>query len=121
VATTQVLPHLKGKLDGLAMRVPVPDGSIIDFVVNTRKSVSVEGVNGALREASRAGPLKGILGFTEEELVSQDVVGSDFSALVDGASTMVLGEHTAKVLAWYDNEWGYGRRVTDLATYMAGR
>ena len=121
VATTLVLPHLEGKLDGLAMRVPVTNGSIIDFVANTGKPVSVEKVNDAMREAAESEGMKGILGFSDEELVSQDIVGSEYSALVDGPSTMVLGENTAKVLAWYDNEWGYGRRVVDLAEYVAGR
>lgn len=121
VATALVLPHLEGKLDGLAMRVPVPNGSIIDFVVNTRESVSVKAVNQAMKDAAASGPMKGILGFTEEELVSQDIIGSNYSALVDGISTMVLGENTAKVLAWYDNEWGYSRRVVDMAEIVAGR
>ncbi|MGM0669986.1 MAG: type I glyceraldehyde-3-phosphate dehydrogenase [Gemmatimonadota bacterium] len=121
VATTLVLPHLEGKLDGLAMRVPVPNGSIIDFVANTREPVSVEAVNQAMKDASASGPMKGILGFTEEELVSQDIIGSNYSALVDGLSTMVLGGKTAKVLAWYDNEWGYSRRVVDMAEIVAGR
>ncbi len=121
VATTLVLPHLEGKLDGLAMRVPVPNGSIIDFVVSTEETVNVGAVNEALRKASESKAMKGILGFSDEELVSQDIVGSDYSALVDGQSTMVLGENTAKVLAWYDNEWGYARRVVDLSEYVTKR
>ena len=120
VATTLVLPHLEGKLDGLAMRVPVPNGSIIDFVATTREKVSVESVNRAMRDAA-SGSMEGILGFTQEELVSQDIIGSDYSALVDGLSTMTLGENTAKVLAWYDNEWGYSRRVVDMAEFVAGK
>jgi glyceraldehyde 3-phosphate dehydrogenase len=119
VATTLVLPRLKGKLDGLAMRVPVPAGSIIDFVVQTEKQVTVEAVNEALRQASRSDRLKGILGVSEEELVSADIVDSNYSSLVDLQSTMTLGKHTAKVLAWYDNEWGYARRVAELARYIA--
>jgi glyceraldehyde 3-phosphate dehydrogenase len=118
VATTQVLPHLEGKLDGLAMRVPVVDGSIIDFVVRTEKSVTVETVNRAFREAAEQEGLKGILGITEEELVSADIIDSTYSALVDAQSTMTLGDHTVKVLAWYDNEWGYAKRVADLAELM---
>ena len=118
IATTLVLPHLEGKLDGLAMRVPIPVGSIIDFVVHTEKPVSVERVNRAFRNASQQPRLQGVLGITDEELVSADIVGSEYSALVDAQSTMVLGDHTAKVLAWYDNEWGYARRVIDLVGYV---
>ena len=119
IATTKVLPQLEGKLDGLAMRVPVADGSIIDFVAETEKPVTVDKVNQAFREAAE-NRMKGILGVTEDELVSADIVDSTFSALVDAQSTMTLGEHTVKVLAWYDNEWGYARRVADLALQMVG-
>ncbi len=118
IATTLVLPRLKGKLDGLAMRVPVPAGSIIDFVVQTEKPVSVEKANQAFRDASQSKRMRGILGISDEELVSADIIGSEFSSLVDAASTMAIGEHTLKVLAWYDNEWGYSRRVVDLALYV---
>jgi glyceraldehyde 3-phosphate dehydrogenase len=117
IATTKVLPQLEGKMDGLAMRVPVVDGSIIDFVAETEKPVTVEKVNQAFRDASENG-MSGILGITDEELVSADIVDSTYSALVDAQSTMTLGERTVKVLAWYDNEWGYARRVADLAEYM---
>lgn len=119
IATTKVLPRLKGKMDGLAMRVPVPAGSIIDFVAQTRKPVSVKKVNAAFRQAAMTDRLQGILGVTDEELVSADIIGSDYSALVDAESTMVLGEHNVKVLAWYDNEWGYARRTADLALYVS--
>ena len=118
IATTKVLPQLEGKMDGLAMRVPVADGSIIDFVAETEKAVTVEKVNQAFREAAENG-MKGILGITDEELVSADIVGSTYSALIDAQSTMTLGGHTVKVLAWYDNEWGYARRVADLAHQMS--
>jgi len=118
IATTKVLPQLEGKMDGLAMRVPVVDGSIIDFVAETEKQVTVDKVNGAFREAANKNGMKGILGVTDEELVSADIVDSTYSALVDAQSTMTLGEHTVKVLAWYDNEWGYSRRVVDLAEHM---
>ena len=118
-ATTLVLPALEGRLDGLAMRVPVPDGSIIDFVVQTEKSLTVEMVNDAFRRAAQTGSLRGILGVSEEPLVSSDVIGSTYSALVDAQSTMALGQHSVKVLAWYDNEWGYARRVVDLALYVS--
>ena len=119
IATTLVLPQLEGKMDGLAMRVPVPAGSIIDFVAQTEKAVSVESVNEAFRRAAETPHMKGILGISDEELVSADIVGSTYSALVDAESTMVLGDHTVKVLAWYDNEWGYAKRVADLAEYIA--
>lgn len=121
IATTKVLPRLEGKIDGLAMRVPVPDGSIIDFVAHTEQPVSVDSVNDTFRRAAQSDRLRGILGITDEELVSADVIGSTFSALVDGQSTMVVGDHTVKVLAWYDNEWGYARRVLDLAAYVSDR
>jgi len=119
IATTLVLPELEGKLDGLAMRVPVPDGSIIDFVAHTEKSLTVDAVNDAFRKAAQKGSLRGILGVSEEPLVSSDIIGSTYSALVNAQSTMVLGQNTVKVLAWYDNEWGYARRVVDLAFYIS--
>lgn len=119
IATTLVLPQLEGKMDGLAMRVPVPAGSIIDFVAQTEKPVSVESVNEAFRRAAETPRMEGILGISDEELVSADIIGSTYSALVDAESTMVLGDHTVKVLAWYDNEWGYAKRVADLAEYIA--
>ena len=119
VATTEVLPHLRGKINGLAMRVPVAAGSITDFVARTRDVVTVEGVNQAFRDAAGSPRMRGILGHSDEELVSADIVGSSLSALVDGPSIMVLGERMVKVLAWYDNEWGYARRCVDLVAHMA--
>lgn len=119
IATTKVLPQLKGKMDGMAIRVPIPVGSIIDFVAHTSKPVSVESVNQAFRNAASTPGLKGILGVTEDELVSADIVGSEYSALVDLNSTMIIGDHDVKVLAWYDNEWAYALRCVDLAAYIA--
>jgi glyceraldehyde 3-phosphate dehydrogenase len=119
IATTKVLPQLQGKMDGMAIRVPIPVGSIIDFVVHTEKKVSVESVNQAFRDAATTRQLKGILGVTDEELVSADIVGSTYSALVDLNSTMIIGEQDVKVLAWYDNEWAYALRCVDLAAYIA--
>ncbi len=120
VATTEVLPHLEGKLDGMAMRVPVGTGSIIDFVAHTERPMESESdVNQAFRQAAETDALRGILGVSDEELVSSDVIGSGFSSLVDAGMTMTLGKHTVKVLAWYDNEWGYAQRVVDLANYVA--
>jgi len=119
IATTVVLPQLKGKMDGLAIRVPIPVGSIIDFVVQTEKPVSVERVNQAFKDAADSEKMKGILGVSEEELVSADIVGSNYSSLVDLESTMAVGDKSVKVLSWYDNEWGYSRRCVDLAEYIA--
>jgi len=122
VATTEVLPQLKGRLDGMAMRVPIPVGSICDFVVRTEKPVgSVDTVNEEFRKAANSAGMKGILGASDEELVSSDIIGSNYSSLVDLGSTMVLGDRTVKALSWYDNEWGYARRVVDLARYIAER
>ena len=118
IATTEVLPNLKGRLDGLAIRVPVPVGSIIDFVAQTQKELSVQKVNDAYRKAARSDRMKGILNVSDDELVSADIVGSTYSATIDALSTMVLGDQTVKVLAWYYNEWGYARRVVDLSNFV---
>jgi len=117
-AIGEVLPHLKGKLDGIALRVPVPDCSVNDFVCIVKKAVTRDMVNAALREASET-YLKGILEFTMEPIVSSDVRGNPHSAIVDGQSTMVMEGTLVKTLAWYDNEWGYSCRLVDLLKYMA--
>lgn len=114
-AVGEVLPGLAGRLDGLATRVPVLDGSLLDLVVQTREPVEKDAVNQCFRDAAQ-GELHGILGVSEEELVSSDVIGSQYSALVDLASTMTVGRHGLKILAWYDNEWGYSCRVLDVVT-----
>ena len=119
-AVALVIPELKGKFDGFALRVPTPTVSIIDFVAITERPVTVESANAALRTAAE-GPMKGLLGYTEEELVSMDFKGDDRSSIVDAASTMVTGDRLLKVIAWYDNEWGYSCRVADLAAFMAAR
>lgn len=119
IATTQVLPQLKGKMDGMAIRVPIPVGSIIDFVAHTEQQVTVETVNQAFRDAAATSEMRGILGTTDDELVSADIIGSPYSALVDLSSTMVIGDREVKVLAWYDNEWAYALRCVDLAAYIA--
>ncbi|HSJ54852.1 MAG TPA: type I glyceraldehyde-3-phosphate dehydrogenase [Anaerolineae bacterium] len=119
MATGDVLPQLEGKIDGLALRVPVPNGSIIDLVARTERPVTVESINDALRRASQSDRMKRFLGYSDEELVSADIIGTDYSAIVDSQSTMVIGDHTVKVLAWYDNEWGYARRVSDITAYIA--
>ena len=117
-AVGKVLPALKGKLDGLAIRVPVPDGSIVDLVTVMNKSVTAEEVNGAIKEAA-AGPLKKILEYTEEPIVSSDVIGNSHSAIFDAKATHVINGTFLKTLTWYDNEWGYSCRVADLIELMA--
>ena len=119
IATTKVLPQLEGKMDGMAIRVPIPVGSVIDFVVHTEKPVSVESVNKAFLDAANSKKMKGILGVTNDELVSADIVGSEYSSLVDLRSTLVIGDHDVKVLAWYDNEWAYALRCVDLTAFIA--
>ncbi|GBD19124.1 MAG: type I glyceraldehyde-3-phosphate dehydrogenase [Thermomicrobium sp.] len=116
-AVALVLPELKGKFDGFAMRVPVPTVSVIDFVVELSRATTADDINAAFREAAED-ELNGILGYTDEPLVSSDFRGDSRSAIVDGLSTMVLDGTLAKVVAWYDNEWGYSCRVADLAYYM---
>ncbi|WNY66446.1 type I glyceraldehyde-3-phosphate dehydrogenase [Borreliella lusitaniae] len=111
-----VLPELKGKLNGTSMRVPVPTGSIVDLTVQLKKKdVTKEEINSALRKASETPELKGILGYTEDPIVSSDIKGNSHSSIVDGLETMVLENGFAKVLSWYDNEFGYSTRVVDLA------
>ena len=119
-AVALVLPHLKGKLNGFAMRVPTPNVSVVDFVAEVEKPVTVETVNNALKAAAD-GKLKGILAYTEEPLVSRDFNGDPHSSIVDGLSTMVIDDTMVKVIAWYDNEWGYSCRVVDLVAYIASK
>jgi glyceraldehyde 3-phosphate dehydrogenase len=119
-AVTQVIPALKGKIHGLAFRVPTPTVSVIDFVCDLEKEVTVEQVNQALKVAA-TGPLKGILDFCEEELVSMDFKGNSHSSIIDGPGTMVIGGNMVKILAWYDNEWGYSCRLGDLAVFIASK
>lgn len=113
-----VLPELKGKLNGFAMRVPTPNVSVVDLVAEFEQNVTVEEVNAALREAAE-GPLKGIMGYSEEPLVSSDYNGDPASSTIDALSTMVLEGNLVKVVSWYDNEWGYSNRVVDLAEFIA--
>lgn len=117
-AVALVLPDLKGKLNGMAMRVPTPNVSIVDLVAELEKDVTVEEVNAALKEAAE-GELKGILAYSEEPLVSRDYNGDTHSSIVDGLSTMVMENRMVKVVSWYDNETGYSYRVVDLAAYIA--
>jgi glyceraldehyde 3-phosphate dehydrogenase len=117
-ALSLVLPELKGKFDGFSLRVPTPTVSIIDFVAQIEKTASVDDVNGALIEASQ-NELVDILDWTDEPLVSMDFKGDPHSSIVDGLSTLVIGDNLVKVIAWYDNEWGYACRVADLTNFMA--
>jgi glyceraldehyde 3-phosphate dehydrogenase (phosphorylating) len=118
-ATGTVMPHLKGKMDGIAMRVPVPDGSVTDLVATLKREVTVEEVNAAFQAASESGPLSGgLLVYTEDPIVSSDIVGSPASCTFDSLSTMVMG-NVAKVIGWYDNEWGYSNRLVDLVEKVA--
>ena len=115
-----VLPELKGKLDGYAMRVPTPDVSVVDLVALTEKNTTKDEVNAAFKKAA-AGPLKGILQYCEEELVSRDFTGNQYSSIVDAGYTKVIDGNLVKVTAWYDNEWGYSCRVRDLVKFVAAR
>jgi glyceraldehyde 3-phosphate dehydrogenase len=119
-ATALVIPEVKGKIDGIAIRVPTPDVSIVDLVCEVERETTVEEVNDAFRAAA-AGELDGILGVTEEELVSIDFTGDSRSSIVDAASTSVIDGRMVKVLSWYDNEWGYSARVVDLVRYVGER
>jgi len=119
-AVALVLPDLKGKLNGMAMRVPTPNVSVTDLVAELEKTVTVEEVNAALKEAAE-GPLKGILAYSEEPLVSSDYKGNPHSSIIDALSTMVIGGNMVKVVSWYDNEWGYSNRIVDLAIYIASK
>ena len=119
-ALALVIPELKGRFDGYALRVPTATVSVIDFVARTDRPVTVETANAALRGAAE-GSLKGLLDYTEEPLVSMDFKGDDHSSIVDGALTHVTGDRLVKVVAWYDNEWGYSCRVADLAAFIGAR
>ena len=114
-----VLPELAGKLNGMAIRVPTPNVSLVDLVVNTREAVSVESINDALTEAA-AGRLAGILAASNDPIVSSDLVGNSHSSIVDLPLTQVIGTHTAKLLSWYDNEWGFSSRMVDLVQHLSG-
>jgi glyceraldehyde 3-phosphate dehydrogenase/glyceraldehyde-3-phosphate dehydrogenase (NAD(P)) len=116
-ATALVLPELAGKMDAIAVRVPVPDGALTDIVAHLGKEVTLEDVAGALKAAA-AGPLSGILGYNDDQIVSADIIGDPHSGIIDGPSTRVIMDRVVKVLVWYDNEYGYSRRMLDLAEYI---
>jgi glyceraldehyde 3-phosphate dehydrogenase len=117
-AIGEVIPSLAGKLDGMAMRVPVPDGSTVDLVVELERDVTVEEVNAAVRAAAE-GPMAGIMEYVEDPIVSTDIIGNPHSSIFDAGGTQVLGGNLVKVMSWYDNEWGYSNRVVDLAMRLA--
>jgi glyceraldehyde 3-phosphate dehydrogenase len=116
-----VIPDLAGKVDGFSMRVPTPNVSVVDLVAFVEKKTTKEEVNAALKKASESGPLKGYLGYEEQELVSADFKGDGRSSIVDAPMTLVVGGNCVKVLSWYDNEWGYSSRVRDLINYLGSK
>jgi glyceraldehyde 3-phosphate dehydrogenase len=121
-AVGKVIPELNGKLNGFALRVPVPNGSIVDFVATLKKSVTADQVNGAVKAAAE-GPMKGVLSYCTDPIVSSDIIGDPHSSIFDSLSTMTMpadGGNTVKVVSWYDNEWGYSVRTADLIHRVAG-
>lgn len=117
-AIGEVIPALKGKLDGLAMRVPVANGSVTDLVALVSKDITVEAVNSAMKKAAE-GELKGILEYTEDPIVSSDIIGNTHSSIFDSALTYVIDKRMVKVVSWYDNEWGFSNRMVDLVELVA--
>ena len=120
VATVEVIPALEGKMEAMALRVPVPDGAITEIVALLNKKVTVDEVNAAFKSAAE-GEMKGILEFTTDEIVSTDIIGNRHSSIIDGLSTAVVGDRMVKVMAWYDNEYGYSQRLLELADFIAGK
>ncbi|HEX2370086.1 MAG TPA: type I glyceraldehyde-3-phosphate dehydrogenase [Acidimicrobiia bacterium] len=118
-ATAEIVPELAGKCDGMAFRIPIEDGSVVDAVAALQTDVTVDDVNQALADAAE-GPMNGVLRVSDEELVSRDIIGDPHSSVIDAASTMVLAGRVAKVIAWYDNEWGYSARMVDMCGVVAG-
>jgi len=119
-ATSLVLESMKGKLDGTSLRVPVPTGSIVDFTANLKKAATVEEINVAFKKAAASGPLKGVLRYTEDPIVSSDIVGDPHSSIFDAGLTMSLGK-MVKVLSWYDNEWGYSNRLVQMTLFAGSK
>ena len=120
-ATSLVIPEVKGKIDGIAIRVPTPDVSFVDLVVEVERATTVEEVNAAFKSAAASGPLKGIVDYTEVELVSVDFIGNPFSCVLDAKSTNVIDGTLVKVCGWYDNEWGYASRCVDVLKMVGGK
>ena len=119
-ATSLVLESMKGKLDGTSLRVPVPTGSIVDFTANLKKAATVEEINAAFKKAAATGPLKGVLRYTEDPIVSSDIVGDPHSSIFDAGLTMSMGK-MVKVLSWYDNEWGYSNRLVQTTLFAGSK
>jgi len=119
-ATSLVLESMKGKLDGTSLRVPVPTGSIVDFTANLKKAATVAEINAAFKKAAASGPLKGVLRYTEDPIVSSDIVGDPHSSIFDAGLTMSLGK-MVKVLSWYDNEWGYSNRLVQMTLFAGSK
>jgi glyceraldehyde 3-phosphate dehydrogenase len=117
-AVGKVIPELNGKLDGFALRVPVPDGSAVDLVVQLKKKATVEDINAAIKVAAE-GRLKGILEYCDEPIVSSDIIGNPASSIFDAQCTMIIGEDMVKIVSWYDNEWGYSNRTVDIMEKLA--
>jgi glyceraldehyde 3-phosphate dehydrogenase len=117
-ALAEVIPELKGKFDGLAVRVPTPDVSLVDLTLETEKPLTKDAIHAAMKAAAE-GPMKGILAYTDEELVSNDYIGNPFSSIFDSTMTTVLGDRFAKIFSWYDNEMGFSNRMLDLALLVA--
>lgn len=120
VATTRVLPELTGKMDAIAIRAPIPDGSVVDIAAELRRETTADAVNAAMKQAAK-GKMKGYLAYTDDPIVSADIIGDPHSGVIDGRSTGVVGKKMARVLVWYDNEFGYAKRMVDIASYMASR
>jgi glyceraldehyde 3-phosphate dehydrogenase len=120
-AIGKVIPELDGRMTGYSLRVPVPVVSIVDLSVTLKRDTTVEEINAAFRRAAESGPLQGILGYSDEPLVSSDYQGDARSSIIDGLSTLVIGGRLVKILAWYDNEWGFSNRLVDLALYMESK
>ncbi len=119
-AISEVIPEMKGRLDGVAVRVPTPDGSLVDLAVEVEKPTSVQDVNAAMKKAAE-GSMKGVLKYTEDPIVSCDVIGDSHSSVFDSLSTMVIGGTLVKVFSWYDNEWGFSCRMLDMIKLLAGQ
>jgi glyceraldehyde 3-phosphate dehydrogenase len=120
-ATSLVIPEVKGKIDGMSVRVPTPDVSFTDLVAEVERPTTIEEVNAAFRTASESGPLHGYLAYSDEELVSVDYTGNAYSCTLDAKSTNVIDGTLVKVCGWYDNEWGYASRCVDLLRYIGAR
>ena len=120
-ALSEVIPSLKGKFDGVSVRVPTIDVSLVDLTLTTEKPMTVESVNAAMKKASESAPLKGFLSYVDEELVSSDFIGNPASSLFDATQTKVLGDKFAKIFSWYDNEWGFSNRLAEITAMIAGK